>query len=58
MPKLIKDYQRTGEQRPFIMDKIRRSSVRGDSERWLGKTYAYQKDLDALARKGLIDENR
>jgi hypothetical protein len=29
MPKLIKDYQRTGEKRPFNMDKIRRSSERG-----------------------------
>jgi hypothetical protein len=29
MPKLIKDYQWTGEKRPFNMDKIRRSSERG-----------------------------
>jgi hypothetical protein len=28
MPKLIKDYQRTGEKGPFNMDEIRRSSER------------------------------
>ena len=56
MPKLIKDYQRTGEQRPFRMDKIRRSSERGILDDGLGRLRLTER-LDALVRKGLIEEN-
>ena len=58
MPKLIKDYQRTGEQRTFIMDKIRRSSERGRFWTMAWEDLDLQRDLDALVRKGWIDENR
>jgi hypothetical protein len=41
MPKLIKNYQRTGEKRPFSMDVIRRSSGRRILDNGLGRqTYS------------------
>jgi hypothetical protein len=56
MPKLIKDYQRTGEKKPFNMDKIRRSSERGGFWTMVWEDLDLQSNLDALVRKGWIDE--
>lgn len=56
MPKLIKDYQRTGEKRPFNMDKITRSSERGGFWTMAWGGLDLQKNIDALVRKGWIDD--
>ena len=57
MPKLIKDYQRTGEQRSIQYGQDQRSSKRGGFWTMAWEDLDLQRDLDALVRKGWIDEN-
>jgi hypothetical protein len=56
MPKLIKEYQKTGEKRPFDLEKIRRSS---ENEGFWTKAWEdidLQSNVDALVRNGLVDD--
>ena len=58
MPKLIKEYNETGEKKPFDKIKIRnmaRDNPLGFTTRGWDETYL-QNELDALVLKGLIEE--
>jgi hypothetical protein len=56
MPKLIKEYQKTGERRPFDLEMIRRSSENGGFWTKAWEDIDLQSNVDALVRNGLIED--
>lgn len=56
MPKLIKEYQKTGEKRPFDLEKISRSSENGGFWTKAWEDVDLQSNADALVKNSLIDD--
>jgi hypothetical protein len=56
MPKLIREYQRTGEKRPFDMEKIRRSTEKEGFWTMAWEDLDLHSNIDALIKGGLVDD--